>query len=470
MTPWIRWDAVSAPAEPAWRWLAQSLGMPALLATPARPLGELKVPPSRLSEPARQRLAALLAERLCLDGQTRLVHAATQDAAAILRLRSGDLSQIPDAVLRPRSEDEILAALNICAEAGIAVASPTGKHAVSAVLDLDAMADIVSLDAVSGVAQVQAGITSTDLARQLAARGMRFEAPEFFALGHWIAHGIGTSDVMDVRLATPKGFLSGSLLPGSPSRFGMVTAATLRIRAAPASTAHLHILFPDFASGLAAMRETQREGVTHVVMQLSDEEQTRFLRNLSAMSHAPTLIQRVTDMVRGLHRPQEKAAALRVTFSGHAADVDTAQKRFAARARQLGASLWQGVDTPDYRPLLLDRGVTVDRLDTSATWSDLPVLYAALRAALDQAMRRHAPRADSHGLVLTQITGARHDGADLTCTFLYPRQLNGDIAQAQAIRQAALNVLAAHHCKKDAADEDVRHAISAVLDPAGILN
>jgi hypothetical protein len=74
------------------------------------------------------------------------------------------------------------------------------------------------------------------------------------------------------------------------------------------------------------------------------------------------------------------------------------------------------------------------------------------------------------GLVLTQITGARHDGADLTCTFLYPRQLNGDIAQAQAIRQAALNVLAAHHCKKDAADEDVRHAISAVLDPAGILN
>jgi alkyldihydroxyacetonephosphate synthase len=469
MTPWIRWDAEPAPAEPAWRWLAQSLGMPALLATPARPRGALNVPPSRLTEPARQRLAALLAERLRHDEQTRLAHAATQDAAAILRLRGGDFSQIPDAVLRPQSEDEILAILNICAEAGIAIGGTTSQHSVSAIFDLGAMADIVSLDAVSGVAQVQAGIASAALAGQLAARGMRFEAPEFSALGHWVARGIGTHDVMDMRLATPKGLLSGTLLPGAPSRFGIVTAATLRVHAAPASTACLQVLFPDFASGLAAMRETQREGLAHASMQLSDAEETRFHRNLAAMSHGTTLMQRVADMLRGPHRPQEKSAALSVTFRGHAASVDITQKRFTARAKQLGASIRQGAATPDYRPLLLDRGVTVDRLAASATWSELPVLYAALRTALDQAMRRHAPRADAHGLVLTQITGARHDGADLACTFLYPRQLNDDVAQAQAVRQAALDVAATHTQKNGASDTDVRHAIAALLDPAGVL-
>ena len=114
--------------------------------------------------------------------------------------------------------------------------------------------------------------------------------------------------------------------------------------------------------------------------------------------------------------------------------------------------------------------MTVDQLVASATWSELPALYTALRSALDQAMRHHAPCADAHGLVLTQITGARHDGADLTCTFLYPRQLNGDVAQAQAIRQAALDVLTARTIKTDAADNEIRSAIGMALDPAGILN
>lgn len=468
MTPWIRWDIESAPTEPAWRWLAQSLGMPALLATPARPRGESNVPPSRLAEPARQKFSALLAERLCLDDQTRQAHAVTRDAAATLRLRNGDFTHVPDAVFRPRSEAEILAVLNICGEAGVAVGSKDGRHAAFGVLDLGGMADILSLDAVSGVAQAQAGIASADLARQLAARGMMFSAQEFPMLGDWITQDLGTGDVMDVRIATPKGLLSGILLRASP--FGIITAATLRVRALPARATHLHVLFPDFASGLAAMRETQRDGVAHVVMQLSDGDETRFHRNLAAMTRAPTLVQRFASIVRGLHQPQHSPAAFSITFNGPAADVDIARKRFAARARRLGASTWDGLATPDYRSQLLDRGVTVDQLVASATWSELPALYTALRSALDQAMRHHAPCADAHGLVLTQITGARHDGADLTCTFLYPRQLNGDVAQAQAIRQAALDVLTARTIKTDAADNEIRSAIGMALDPAGILN
>jgi len=467
MTPWIRWDAEAAPAEPAWRWLAHSLGMPTLLATPARPRGELSVPPSRLAEPARRKLSALLSERLCLDDRTRQAHAASRDVAATLRLRNGDFSQAPDAVFRPINEAEILALLNICSEAGIAVGNKSGRHAAFAALDLGGMADMLSLDAVSGIAQVQAGIASADLARQLAARGMMFSAQEFLMLGDWVTQGIGTGDVMDVRLATPKGLLSGSVLPAA--RFGVVTAATLRVRALPARTKHLHVLFPDFASGLAAMRETQRDGVARVTMQLSDGDETRFHRNLAAMAHTPTLMQRVTSIVRGLHQTQQNPAAFSITFNGPEGDVDIARKRFAARARLLGACTWDGVATPDYRSQILDRGVTVDRLVASAPWSELPTLYTALRSALDQAMRRHAPCADAHGLVLTQIAGARHDGADLTCTFLYPRQLNGDIAQAQAIRKAALDVLTTH-IKKDAPDNEIRSAIGAALDPAGILN
>ncbi|OAI42529.1 hypothetical protein AYO42_06585 [Rhizomicrobium sp. SCGC AG-212-E05] len=454
MTPWIRWTAEPAPAEPGWRWLAQSLGMPALLATPARPRAELALPASRLPDAARQKLAALLGERLRTDDEARIAHAAKADAASVLRLRGGDLSQAPDAVLCPHNEDEVLALLQICAEAGIVLGTTNGT--ARAVCDTSGMTDILSLDAVSGLAQVQAGIGSTELARQLAARGMSFGPAEFSYLGHRI--GRNPEGVLDVRLATPQGLLSSSVLG---SDFGILTAATLQIRALPAATLHLDYLFPDFASGFAAMRGAQRECVARISVRLSDGEETRFHRRLAAMTQTPTLMQRITDIVHG---PGDGAAALRITISGGAADVETSRKRFAALARKLGARTWDGVTPHDYRPLLLDRGVTVDKLRASATWSNLPVLYAALRTALDQAMRLYAPRAGAHGLVLAQITDARHDGATLTCTFLFPRLLNGDVAQAQAVRKAALDVLAAQ--KQPA---ELRRAIGAVLDPAGIL-
>ena len=469
MTPWIRWTAEAVPAEPAWRWLAQSLGMPALLATPARPRAEMEVPASRLAEPARQKLAALLGEGLRLDDEARIAHIARTDAAGLLRQRKGDLSEVPDAVVRPRTEAEVLALLQICAQAGIAVGNGKTRHPARVICDLSGMSEILSLDAVSGLAQVQAGITSAELTRQLSARGMDFDPAEFSGLGCWITRGIGTDNVMDAHLTTPQGSLPSSVLPGAPADFGIVTAATLRIRPVPASTLHLDYLFPDFASGFAAMRETQRESVAQAALRLSDADETRFRRRLAAMTQAQTLRRRITEVVRGLSQPGHSAAALSITFRGRTADVEISRKRFAALARKLGAQAWKAPTPQDYRPLLLDRGVTVDRVRASASWSSLPVLYAALRTALDQAMRIHVPRADAHGLVLTHITGARHDGAGLVCTFIFPRALNDDVAQAQAVRQAALDVLKAQMHKDNMQDSDLRRAIRAALDPSAVL-
>jgi alkyldihydroxyacetonephosphate synthase len=257
-------------------------------------------------------------------------------------------------------------------------------------------------------------------------------------------------------------------MAGSPDVLGIITGATLRIRAAPARTLHLNALFPDFASGLAAMREAQRESIVQTDMRLSDAAETRFHRRLAGMN--PTLWQRMEELYRGMRRFDDSAAALEIAFSGSAADVEIARTRFSILAKKLGAVTRDAVTPPDYRPLLLDRGVTVDRVCASASWSKLPVLYTALRAALDQAMRAHALRDGAHGLVLGRIAGARHDGADLTCTFIFPRCLNGDVAQAQAIRQAALDVLAAHTRTSSALETNVLRAIKAVLDPKNILN
>src|ERR1700761_5333473 len=108
MNPWIRWRDDQTESEPAWRWLAELVAMPALLATPSRPLAEMGEPASHLSETLRDRFIAFLgADRVKQDLAARAQHAASATADR-LRMRTGDLSRLPDAVLYPRSTEDVL--------------------------------------------------------------------------------------------------------------------------------------------------------------------------------------------------------------------------------------------------------------------------------------------------------------------------------------------------------------------------
>src|SRR5450432_61937 len=114
-TRWNGWgipgqDDPLAANEPAWRWLAQAFGMPALLATPPRDLSTIALPPSRLSQTARRELSILLGSSGVQQNDLgRARHAAGRDLTDLLRLRAGDVSTAPDAVLYPRSEADVLA-------------------------------------------------------------------------------------------------------------------------------------------------------------------------------------------------------------------------------------------------------------------------------------------------------------------------------------------------------------------------
>src|SRR5215475_4621719 len=124
-TRWNGWgghDDPLATNEPAWRWLAQAFAMPALLATPPRELSDSVLPPSRLSDGARFQLSALLgAYGLRQSDFERARHAGGQGLSKLLRLRGGNLSSVPDAVLYPRNEAQVLALLKLCTDTGIAV-------------------------------------------------------------------------------------------------------------------------------------------------------------------------------------------------------------------------------------------------------------------------------------------------------------------------------------------------------------
>jgi alkyldihydroxyacetonephosphate synthase len=324
--------------------------------------------------------------------------------------------------------------------------------------------------------------------------GHRPDSFEFSTLGGWIAQPSagqeaarygGVADwLAGIRVATPQGLLTPSGLPdlchlmlGSQGALGVVTSATIRIRAVAEKEEHRAYLFPDFASGLAVLREAQRTHLPHALLRLSDDGQTRLLRALERAGHDANLRERLFDVYLSVRRFDGGAARLTAGFAGSETDVTSARKRFDGLAKRLGA-VTLGMDdqwrdrrfAAGYRrDTLLDRGVAMDRLELWASWAKLPSLYVGVRAALKQAMRNRSPRPGAHGLVLAEVGPAKSDGATITFTWLYPRILDDGLGQADHIRRAAL-AAAQGATSANAVAHDVLSGLKRILDPKAILN
>src|SRR5690349_16277620 len=120
-----------AEQDALWTWLAAELGMPALLATPARPLESLAVAPSRLTAAERGRFVDILGpERVRDDKFERAFHARGRSYHDLIQLRAGDLSTVPDAVLYPRTSEDVQAILALAGETGIAIVPYGGGTSV----------------------------------------------------------------------------------------------------------------------------------------------------------------------------------------------------------------------------------------------------------------------------------------------------------------------------------------------------
>jgi alkyldihydroxyacetonephosphate synthase len=446
--------------EAAWRWLADRLGMPALLATPARAMRDIALPPSRLPDAARERFVALLgADQVRADAAARIQQSGDGGILDDLRRRGGDLTHAPDAVLFPRTESEVVAVVLACAEMGVAIAGGTRP---SVALDLTHLTRL-DFDGMSGLVTAEAGIGSAELARRLAMRGLGAELPEFTVLGDFIAANRDTGWSPRIRVATPLGLASDlrDVAAGSGGAFGVITAATLCVHALPGTPRSRRYIFPDFAAGLAALHQAARSGVAHADARLSDAQATRFAHGLARAGHPFNLLARLRDIHLELRHFDDRASALAITFPDA-----KARKAFEALVKRLGGMRLHGeTPAPDLAPLP-ERGVNTEHFAVTASWSKLPALYAVARHALDQAMRVNVPRPGAHGQVLAAVSGTRPDGATLKLIAIYPRKLDDAMTQAEAVHKAGVSALAHGF---DAPSRAARAAIKQALDPKNIL-
>jgi alkyldihydroxyacetonephosphate synthase len=552
-------------SAPQWEWIRKTLNMSRLPETPPVPLGEIELPPGHLAEPLLARLRSIAgADQVRTGDHERAFHARGKSYHDLLHLRAGALDVVPDAVVYPRSADEVLAVVELCAAEDVSLVPYGGGSSVvggvnamarfpgGAVVTLDTtlMTRVLHVDKVSMTARIEAGIYGPALEEQLQRQGVTLghypQSFQFSTLGGWIAargagqqsnrYGKAEKWLISARLATPRGFWTteatpasaagpnlNQLVAGSEGTLGVICEATVKIHEIPASKDYRGYLFKSFADGIEAARRINHAEIPVAMVRLSDAPETHFFQAFSSTAKTGlrarvqqvyrTISSNVTgatpDAMPSLEARLQRAYLAMKGFSadpclmliGHEGETETvawAQQRAEEICKGLGAlplgekpgKRWyhSRFDSPYSRDPMLDRGVGVDTLETSTRWSNIAALHDKVVSAISAAMQANMPERDARGIVMAHVSHSYPDGASLYFTFVFPRQLDREIAQWQAIKRAASDAIMtnggtiSHHHgvgtdhvawlaeEKGEIGMSLLKATRREMDPGGILN
>jgi alkyldihydroxyacetonephosphate synthase len=501
---WLGWgDPSQVPELP--QGIRDALGVRG-----APPPVEIDLPDPRLPDAVTRELAGVCEIRS--DRESRLRHARGKSTTDLLRMRSGDVSGVPDQVVFPATHDEVLAVLRICSESGIVVVPFGGGTSVvgglepraDAFLALDTreMSELLELDEESRTARFGPGLRGPEAEALLAERGYTIghfpQSFEYATLGGFAAArssgqasaGYGRFDelVVAMEVATPAGTLSlgraprtatgpdlRQLLLGSEGAFGIITSVTVQVRPTPQVRIYEGWRFASFQDGAAVVRRLAQDGPKPTVLRLSDEAETAI----------------------GLAQPGEigsgSAGSLAIVgFEGAAPEVEDRQAAVAQTLKQAGAEFVPGAGEgwvrdryrgPYLRDALLDAGALADTLETATFWSSVPRLYEGVSGGLRDSLSEQG----TPPVVLCHISHVYAAGASLYFTVACA-QSEDPVAQWRAAKDAAGEAILAaggsishHHgigrdhlsfYQREVGELAIEamRAVKQRLDPAGILN
>jgi alkyldihydroxyacetonephosphate synthase len=494
-------SAVHAAARPAMRWwgwgepshppLLSARALDSLRARlgatgPPQPpvaLAQVRLEDSALSAGAVDELRKLLgADRVSLDREARIRHAAGRGYLDLVRLRRGELEAAPDAVVSVSDARETLALLELCGKRSIAVvpfgggtsvvgglAPLRGRHEAVIALDLARVAGVESLDRRSLTVTAGAGMRVATLESALAAEGLTLghfpQSFEHVSLGGCAATrsagqastGYGRFDdlVLGLRLLTPSGEIElpstpasaagpdlRQLILGSEGVLGVIDRLTLQVAPRPSSHRYDGLMFADFDAGAEALRQLAQDGAAPTVARLSDRQETEFAFELARPERSHPKRRAASLYLAARGRRQGCLAIL--GFEGVEAGRVRAAHRHALRiARRHGAitlgrspgEAWLSsrFAAPYMRDELLTHGVLVETLETASTWSSLGSLKVAVQRAIEGALQR----CGTPGVVGCHVSHLYETGASLYFTFLARALLGEEQRQWQAVKEAA---------------------------------
>jgi len=418
-----------------------------------------------------------------VDAMQRVVHTYGKSLRDLLRLRVGDLPRVPDVVVYPVDEQEVVAVLDaiLAADAvlipfggGSNIAGslePSAQEARPIVsLDTGRMNSVLDIDEQSGVARIQAGAQGPAIEEQLGLRGWTLgHFPDSFThstLGGWVAtrsSGMQSDkygDIADitraVRVVQPGGTLVTRPVPststgpsvremvlGSEGRLGVITEVTVQVHRIPQERLILGYLFPTWEDGLEAMRAISESDAAPSVTRVSDARETAFSFATRKQSRGVQSL-KSSALRKMLTRKGWDLSSMCLSFIGYeGSSTHVAAQRKAVRSivkKNGGLGIGRGpgelydqkkFDTPYIRDFLLDRGAVADVSETSAAWSELLPLYRHTVRAAGQAFDRIGVQ----GWIMCHLSHSYHSGACLYFTFAFKHGADA-IAQYDEVKVA----------------------------------
>ncbi|WP_019630332.1 FAD-binding oxidoreductase [Actinomadura atramentaria] len=514
-----RWGDPDRPAAlpDATRQALAALGATPPAAGPAE-IADVRPAPSALPDAVRAELAAALGpDHVDTGDATRVAHTGGWSLADVLRLRAGDASAAPDAVLYPGGHDEVVAVLRICSAHRVAVLPWAGGTSVVGglapdrtgftalvALDLRRLDALLRVDPVSRTAELQTGLRGPRAEELLRGHGFTLghfpQSYEGASIGGYAAArsagqssaGYGRFDdmVVGLVLATPRGTVRlGSapksaagpdlrqLVLGSEGTLGVITSVTVRVRPVPRERVFEGWRFPSFEAGADALRALAQDGPLPTVLRLSDEAETA--ANLPDPAGETGGVAAGCLAVTGYEGEPAEVAARRAAASavlrGHGGEPLGPEPGEAWRRGRFRG--------PYLRDPVLDGGGIAETLETVTFWSNLHRLRADVTAALTAALTAQG----TPPAVLCHVSHVYETGASLYFTVTCAAA-DDPIAQwraakdaaGRAIRDAGAAITHHHGVGTDHrelyAEEvgplavEALAAVKRVLDPEGVLN
>ncbi len=457
-------------------------------------LDSVCIPDSRVDAELLRQFAQIVGQDNCrTDHRERVLHSVGKSYKDLIRLRTLRLDRATDAVLYPRTEDEVAAILALCSQARTAVVPfgggtsvvsglepEPGQQRLVVAVDLAYLNRVVQIDEVSSTATVEAGIFGPELEAQLRTAGFVLghypQSFEFSTLGGWIAtrssgqnclrYGGIEKLVESVRVVTPAGTIETLRVPrrgdgpdimqmflGSEGTFGIIVSATVRVRRAPEEQDYFMFAFKDFRPATDACRTLLQSGLSPALLRISDEEETtatlalghRPAKGLQALQRraAKWLLARrgmvppsLSTVLVGLEGTRQQNRRLRRQVRRHFARLDAFYLGRSPGRRWLETRF----QLPYLRDELLDNGLLVDTLETATTWSRWEQLYVAVREAiLGAAAEQGEPI-----VVYAHLSHLYLDGAALYFSLLGRQKQADPLGQWLAIKDAAAAAIRAH--------------------------
>jgi glycolate oxidase subunit GlcD len=289
----------------------------------------------------------------------------------------------PDAVVLPRTTEQVVAAVRACRDAGVPFVprgAGTGLSggAVAAcggvVIECSRLDRILEVHPEDRYAVVEPGVINAELSRAVAAHGL-FYAPDpssqaACTIGgnvaensggpHTLKYGTTTNHVLGVELVLPDGELlalggpSGfapdldlvGAVVGSEGTLGVVTKVWVRLVPLPEAVETLLAIFPDVVSSCRAVTAVIRSGLVPAALEIVDQ---RTIRAVEASVYAAGLpldagavllveLDGVAEAVAGqVARVRELAAAAGATRVEVARDAAERARFWRARKGAFGA-------------------------------------------------------------------------------------------------------------------------------------